>query len=61
MDVFSKSDPMCVVWLKDTVSNGIYREIGRTECLMNTLNPEWSKKITITYFFEENQMMRFEL
>ncbi|KAK6051191.1 C2 domain protein [Cooperia oncophora] len=56
-DVFSKSDPMCVV----SQYVGRLTECGRTECVKNTLNPEWATQIRIEYFFEERQTMRFEI
>jgi C2 domain len=60
-DYLSKSDPMCVVFMKDSVKNVNFREIGRTERLMNSLNPEWSTKMRINYFFEESQKLKFEM
>ncbi|KAK0410431.1 hypothetical protein QR680_005129 [Steinernema hermaphroditum] len=36
-------------------------EVGRTECVMNNLNPEWAKTILVDYFFEEVQKVRFEV
>ncbi|KAK5970680.1 C2 calcium-dependent membrane targeting and Copine domain containing protein [Trichostrongylus colubriformis] len=62
-DVFSKSDPMCVVsqYVGRLTGKGKWLECGRTECLKNTLNPEWAAQIRIEYFFEERQTMRFEI
>ncbi|KAJ1349656.1 hypothetical protein KIN20_005253 [Parelaphostrongylus tenuis] len=62
-DVFSKSDPMCVVsqLVGRLTGNAHWRECGRTEQLQNTLDPEWSTQIRIEYFFEEKQTMRFEI
>ncbi|VDO87098.1 unnamed protein product [Heligmosomoides polygyrus] len=42
-------------------SQGRWQECGRTECLRNTLNPEWAAQIRVEYFFEEKQTMRFEI
>lgn len=41
---------MVVVYAKK--SNGKLEEIGRTEVIMNCLNPEWIEKITVAYQFE---------
>lgn len=62
-DVFSKSDPMCVVFrlVSRPDERAYYEEIGRTETIQNSLNPQWNKKIYVNYFFEEKQPLRFEL
>ena len=60
MDTFSKSDPMCVVYMKPFGSKR-YVEIQRTECIKNTLNPQFTTKCRLTYLFEETQKMRFEM
>ncbi|KAM7278218.1 hypothetical protein ACFE04_005352 [Oxalis oulophora] len=49
-DIISKSDPMAVVYEKNR--DGILREIGRTEVILNSLNPSWIGKILIAYKFE---------
>ena len=59
-DVFSKSDPMCVVFIKQLGSNR-WVEFGRTETVMNSLNPEFSRKFLINYFFEQRQHLKFEI
>lgn len=64
MDVFSKSDPMCVVYRSTRTAlylNEEWKEVGRTEAIMNTLNPEFTTQIFLDYFFEEKQPLRFEL
>ena len=45
-----QSDPMAVVFEKK--SDGKLEELGRTEVILNTLNPVWINKITIAYQFE---------
>ncbi|KAK0602311.1 hypothetical protein LWI29_032211 [Acer saccharum] len=42
-DITSKSDPMAVVYAKKR--EGTLEEIGRTEVIMNSLNPAWIVKI----------------
>ncbi|XP_013417379.1 copine-8 isoform X2 [Lingula anatina] len=59
-DVLSKSDPMCVLFVKGFGSNS-YTEYGRTEIIQNTLNPEFVQKFLINYFFEESQKLKFEI
>jgi hypothetical protein len=58
-DTFSKSDPFCVVF-QYTHPNE-YKEIGRTEVIMNNLNPQWARKIYLDYYFEERQRLKFEM
>jgi len=60
MDVFSKSDPMVVMYTQATGSSE-WREFGRTEHIMNTLNPDFVKTFVLHYFFEEMQNLRFEV
>lgn len=38
-----------------------WKEIGRTELLENTLDPEWSKAFLLDYYFEEKQNIRFSI
>ena len=35
-----------------------WKEVGRTELLENTLDPEWSKTFLLDYYFEEKQVSR---
>ena len=59
-DILSKSDPYCMVQMKDSWSEK-FIEIGRTETVNDNLNPEWVKKFIISYNFETVQKMRFEV
>ncbi|XP_075899267.1 copine-3-like isoform X2 [Nelusetta ayraudi] len=61
MDVFSKSDPMCVLSMDMSSRGPHWCEIGRTEKIMNCLNPKFSKTFVIDYYFEMVQKLRFEL
>ena len=47
LDTFSKSDPMCVLFLSN--NEGPWQEIGRTERLKDTADPTWAKKLQINY------------
>ncbi|CAL4256319.1 unnamed protein product, partial [Meganyctiphanes norvegica] len=58
MDVFSKSDPCCVVFHQPFGSRQ-WQELKRTECIDNTLNPDFMTKVPITYHFEEQQHLKF--
>ena len=50
---------MCVVYTQSSQSQA-WTEYGRTERLVNTLNPEFATKIVVDYFFEELQKLKFK-
>eukprot|EP00076_Gallus_gallus_P038258 XP_025003796.1 copine-3 isoform X3 [Gallus gallus] len=56
-DVGSKSDPLCVL-LQNTSGQQWY-EVDRTERIKNSLNPKFSKKFLIDYYFELVQKLQF--
>ncbi|XVF11389.1 hypothetical protein REPUB_Repub08aG0023700 [Reevesia pubescens] len=58
-DVFSKSDPMLVVYIKER--DGAITEVFRTEVILNSLNPTWITKYAITYHFEVVQTLLFHV
>ncbi|KAF3703377.1 Copine-3 [Channa argus] len=59
MDTFSKSDPLCVLFLSNSGSQ--WCEIGRTEKIKNSLNPRFSKAFVIDYYFEMVQKLKFDV
>ncbi|XP_051115283.1 protein BONZAI 1 [Andrographis paniculata] len=59
LDVFSKSDPMAVLYMKG--SDGSLQEIGRTEVVLNSLSPKWITKFIVTYHFEMVQNLIFRI
>ena len=59
MDMFSKSDPLCVVFEK-AQDRDEWFEIGRTEFIKDTLNPDFEKAIDVDFFFEKNQIIKLE-
>ena len=50
-----QSDPIAVVYMKKR--NGTLEEIGRTEVILNDLNPVWIGKISVAYHFETVQSL----
>ncbi|XP_006806436.1 copine-3-like isoform X2 [Neolamprologus brichardi] len=59
MDAFSKSDPLCVLFMNS--SGNHWFEVGRTEKIKNCLCPKFSKPIVLDYYFEMVQKLRFEV
>ena len=61
-DIFSKSDPVCLLFEN---RGGRWLEIGRTEMILNNLNPRWTKKFYISRNSHEDhqspQELKFEV
>jgi hypothetical protein len=55
-----KTDPQCIVYSK-TLSDKKYSEIGRTEVIRGSRNPNWSIKVPIAYRFNELQALKLEV
>ncbi|XP_010663805.1 protein BONZAI 1 isoform X2 [Vitis vinifera] len=53
------SDPMAVVYTKS--KDGALEELGRTEVVLNSLNPMWFTKLIINYQFEVVQTLVFRV
>ncbi|KAG2695390.1 hypothetical protein I3760_07G011200 [Carya illinoinensis] len=58
-DITSKSDPMAVVYVKKI--DGKLDELGRTEVVLNSLNPTWIEKVTVAFQFEIMQPLVFHV
>ncbi|KAG6646481.1 hypothetical protein I3843_07G011300 [Carya illinoinensis] len=58
-DITSKSDPMAVVYAKKI--DGKLDELGRTEVVLNSLNPTWIEKVTVAFHFEIMQPLVFHV
>ncbi|KAM3841259.1 copine-3 isoform 1-T2 [Vipera latastei] len=56
-DISSKSDPLCV--LLQYTSGQQWYEVDRTERIKNSLNPKFSRKFQIDYYFELVQKLKF--
>ncbi|KAL9270921.1 BONZAI 1-like protein [Drosera capensis] len=52
-----QSDPMAVVYIKR--GDGTLEELGRTEVVLNSINPTWIVKVNVTYHFEVMQSLVF--
>ncbi|KAJ3148733.1 hypothetical protein HDU89_004583 [Geranomyces variabilis] len=58
-DILSKSDPAVFVYTAPPGRNTQWRLVGTTETIQNNLNPTFTRPIKMTYFFEEEQRLRF--
>ncbi|XP_064409863.1 copine-3 isoform X1 [Latimeria chalumnae] len=56
-DVGSKSDPLCVLLMNS--GGHQWFEINRTERISNCLNPKFSKRFLVDYYFELVQKLKF--
>ncbi|XWS64848.1 hypothetical protein CRYUN_Cryun05aG0039500 [Craigia yunnanensis] len=59
LDITSKSDPMAILYVKKR--DGTLEELGRTEVILNCLNPAWIEKINVAYQFEIIQNLVFHV
>lgn len=59
-DVLSKSDPMVVTYIQPFAEKR-WVEYHRTEVIYNSHDPDFVKKINISYRFEEQQFLRFDV
>ncbi|XP_068604036.1 copine-3-like [Brachionichthys hirsutus] len=57
MDVFSKSDPLCALYINTSGSH--WYELGRTEMILNCLNPKFSRRFVLDFLFETVQRLKF--
>ena len=60
LDLMSKSDPQCFVYLKDGYQDN-YFEVGRTEMIDDNLNPDFVTKVRMNFNFEEVQRVKFDV
>lgn len=58
-DFLSESDPFLVVYMEEGAR--VWREVGRTETVVNTADPTFTKAFHVDFFFEEVQRLRIEV
>lgn len=51
---------MCIIY-SQLPNSSSWSELGRTEVIKNTLNPEFATKILVAYRFEEIQKLKFKI
>ncbi|KAJ9595947.1 hypothetical protein L9F63_012840 [Diploptera punctata] len=59
-DLLSKSDPMCVTYIRP-FGESRWVEHHRTEVISNTHDPDFASKLQMSYRFEEQQPLKFEI
>lgn len=60
LDILNKSDPICIVYERAQDNEDLWFEVGRTEFQQDNLNPDFKKPIDIDFFFERDQLLKFE-
>ena len=58
LDTFSNTDPFCVVYLKDKKTNA-QMQVGLTDVVMDSQNPDWAQQFVMDYYFEAIQEVLF--
>lgn len=51
LDIFSKSDPKVLIYIKNPITSE-FLQVGETETIANNLNPEFIKTFIAEYQFE---------
>ncbi|PSN40823.1 Copine-8 [Blattella germanica] len=59
-DLLSKSDPMCVTYIKP-FGESRWVEFHRTEVIHNSHDPDFASKVQMSYRFEEQQPLKFDI
>ena len=60
LDVFSKSDPICIL-SEFNERSGQWVRLGQTEQIKDDLNPDFKTRFTVHYFFEKKQRLKFQM
>ena len=61
LDTFSKSDPICHVFIKDINNPEEWLLYGKTEQIENNLNPDFVTYFEMNYYFERIQEIKIEV
>jgi len=55
LDTFTRTDGMVVLFKKE---GNVWREVGKTEVVMDNLDPKWVKNFEVPYHFEKREYYR---
>jgi len=59
LDILTKSDPQVTMFVQNDKKKWL--PYGKTELIMDNLNPDFATYLTIAYQFEKHQRLRFEV
>jgi len=59
LDILTKSDPQVIMYVQNDRKQWL--AYGKTELIMDNLNPDFATYFTIAYQFEKHQRLRFEV
>ncbi|KAK3612053.1 hypothetical protein CHS0354_021737 [Potamilus streckersoni] len=57
---FSKCNPTCALSIYDR-NTVLFYDIGRTETIVDSADPDFVYKFVLDYYFQESQKIRFEI
>jgi len=52
LDTFTRTDGMCVLYKKE---GNVWKDLGHTEVIMDSLSPKWVKNFEVPYHFEKRE------
>ena len=52
LDTFTRTDGMVILYKKE---GNMWKEVGKTEVIMDNLNPKWVKNFEVAYHFEKRE------
>jgi len=61
LDIITKSDPICHVFMKENKKDVNWFKLGETEPIENNLNPVFVTSFEINFYFEREQMLKFDV
>ena len=60
LDLVTVSDPEVHVYMKNS-NDASYYLIGKTEMILNNLNPDFTTTFNIDFYFEKQQYLKFQV
>ena len=63
MDVHSKTDSFCILWWMKGAKGQVPKKVmqGKTECIMDNLDPTFVTAIECDFYFEEQHTFMLEV
>ena len=60
LDISSKTDPFVRAYIREEKVPE-WQLLGETETIQNTLDPDFLHAFNLSYYFEKNQLLKFEV